>query len=62
MTRKDYAALADIINAQLASKRDSMGDPDDLFLGTVRAVADYCQHDNPRFDRARFMIAAGVPR
>lgn len=46
MTRKNYEELAHILDANVAP------------LGIVFDTADYLGEDNPRFDRARFVLAA----
>lgn len=63
MTRKDYVAIA----AALASV-DPLDWPGDLGQRVARnairycaeAIADVMARDNPRFDRERFLKAAGV--
>ena len=55
MTRKDYVAIA-------AAIKDT---PNNCGTETMRyriafAIADVMARDNPRFDRARFLAAAGV--
>ena len=58
MTRKDYVMLAEALRSTL--------DPlDDAFHreqheADATAVADALARDNPRFDRERFLKAAGV--
>ena len=47
MSRKDYQLIAQALR--------EASSPDD----TAHAIADALQADNPRFDRARFLIAAG---
>lgn len=68
MSRKDYERIA----AALAEQRKNIEAtwyrrPDEAhrwFLSgwevTARSVADALQADNPRFDRVRFEIAAGM--
>ena len=58
MTKKDYILIA----AALKAARP-IGDED--YIYTVcdvhcEAIADALGRDNPRFDRARFLAAAGV--
>lgn len=67
MTRKDYNAIADILRTEREGwQRVSDGVASavgNAAVGTVALrFADYAQTDNPRFDRDRFLIAAGVPR
>lgn len=51
MTRKDYIATADILNAQ----KDNI---DFIILSDIAtAFADYFEEDNPRFDYQRFIDA-----
>ena len=63
MTKKDYIAIAKIIDAISNTTRDydpRCGGAIDEILGElVLALAAYCQDDNPRFDRAKFIIACG---
>lgn len=68
MTRKHYVKIA----AALLAERDNMvatsyRRPDEAhrwFLAgyevTVRSIAGALASDNPRFDRARFYVAAGL--
>ncbi len=53
MTRKDYVIIAEVIatswHASAESKRD-----------IAQNMADALGADNPRFDRARFLVACGV--
>jgi hypothetical protein len=60
MPRKDYIAMA-------AAFREARGDSgeldrgaDDLWYAMLSAVADVMARDNPRFNRAKFLLAAGV--
>ena len=62
MTRKDYVAIA----AALKFERDGYSPNWDTNL--FRAHTDACKavsramaQDNPRFNRARFLTACGVP-
>lgn len=61
MSRKDYTALAEAIRLTVEEAR-AIGDR--TALGGVRIlgrrVADVLAADNPRFDRARFLAAAGI--
>lgn len=63
MTRKDYQALAARLSAKFP--RATLV-PDDLprvrqgYVTAIEAVADALAADNPRFDRAKFLDAAGV--
>lgn len=57
MTRKDFEAIAYILKCKASH-------PDHYDHGTVQvlamALADYLSTTNPRFDRSRFMHAAGL--
>lgn len=61
MTRRDYILIQDAIrNAPC-----SVSDPDDAMYragleDAATAIADALSRDNPRFDRDRFLKAAGV--
>ena len=52
MSRKDYVSIAEVIKASAES--------DDPREYIARNVADVLEQDNPRFDRARFMVACGI--
>lgn len=53
MTRKDYELLARVIANAWYSSRDYKE-------SIANDLADKLEADNPRFDRERFLIAAGV--
>ena len=59
MTRKDYVLIADTF-----AKFQKIQDLDQTINWTgadlARNLADVLQGDNPRFDRARFLVACGV--
>lgn len=62
MTYKDHGEIALIFRKHL-SLTPLSDDPDvahDAITGVLDDVADYCERDNPRFDRDRFMIGAGI--
>lgn len=61
MTRKDYEKLA---AAMKHCKPESHVDPiaDYQWQADVQAIAGVLAADNPRFDRKRFLAAAGVER
>ena len=63
MTRKDYVLLADAL-ARAARNVTAAGLTDHTAHTTwcecAATVADALARDNPRFDRARFLKAAGV--
>ena len=53
MTRKDYVLIADTIATAWHASADSKAD-------LAYKFADVLEEDNPRFDRARFLVACGV--
>jgi hypothetical protein len=58
VSRKDYVALAAAIRSQAelefdAGKRQAI-------IGVALAISRALANDNPRFDTARFLTAAGV--
>ena len=56
MSRKDYVAIAAIIKSEQAYQ------PEAAVItaqGIAERIADYFASDNPLFDRARFLRAAG---
>ena len=55
MTRKDYVAIAEVIAD--AKDRFNMDGAGQYITGRL---ADMLAADNPRFDRERFLKAAGV--
>jgi hypothetical protein len=60
MTRKDYILLAEAI-AGTAPKGELNRNAAAIYRhGLVRGIADALAADNPRFDRERFLKAAGV--
>lgn len=59
MTRKDFELIAKVL-ADLNSDFNN-GDDDTVSLSLVATeLADALKAENPRFDRERFLIAAGV--
>ena len=54
MTRKQFQAIADAIKAT------PLNDPQDRIILACR-MADVCAPTNPRFNRALFLRACGVP-
>jgi len=54
MSRKDYQLIAQALRSSWED-HGTPPSPDD----TAHAIADALQADNPRFDRDRFLIAAG---
>lgn len=59
MTRKDYVMIAEILRF---NRRDFNEGEDGLSLLNILAhqFANSLEDDNPRFDRARFLVACGV--
>jgi hypothetical protein len=55
MTRKDYQLIASVLK-NFATEDRPVDDRDDLAYNLADALAS----DNPRFDRDRFLVAAGV--
>ena len=66
MTRKDYVLLALHLNRQMDKAKhpaDTTPSSEAFRRGTVEAisaVANALASDNPRFDRDKFLSAAGV--
>lgn len=65
MTRKDYIAIAGALAAVEAMNEEVLDDPQGIGASTLRLVvgevARVFANDNPRFDHARFEVAA-LPR
>lgn len=63
MTRKDYVLLADALN-RAARNLTAAGLTDHsahtCWCECAATIADALAEDNPRFDRERFLKAAGV--
>lgn len=59
MTRKDYVMIAEILRN---NREDFIEGEDGFHLIYVLAhqIANGLEADNPRFDRARFLVACGV--
>jgi hypothetical protein len=58
MTKRDYEMLAEVIRSQFAYKST-----DAYTIGMLAGdLACELADRNPRFDRARFMVACGVNR
>lgn len=55
MTRKDYQLIASVL-ANFATEGTPTDDRDAIAYG----LADSLGQDNPRFNRERFLVAAGV--
>lgn len=67
MTRRDYVLLAEACKAgrecAAAAAASSVDDARIRAVGaelTIRVLANRLQAENPRFDRDRFLVAAGV--
>jgi hypothetical protein len=73
MTRKDYVKFASVLKQNKPTSRDEIEihpsdvaatDEETLINAVWRQlagdIADIFQQDNPKFDRARFLAAAGV--
>ena len=65
MTRKDYIAMAEAFEQQLRNRRNrSDGYESEAgiegFEHAVTVLANVLASDNPRFDRSKFLAAAGV--
>ena len=58
MTRKDYILLADALRFNSYEKMDSIRQA--IHNDYCRAICTALAQDNPRFDRDRFLAAAGV--
>ncbi len=59
MTRKDYVLLAEaLLGAKPARWHD--GAQNSQHCADCMSIADALARDNPRFDRHRFLVAAGV--
>ena len=56
MTRKDYVLLAEALNRSEAPYADG----EMVRRSVAECIADALARDNPRFDRHRFLVAAGV--
>ena len=61
MTRKDYVAVANILAGDIASHKHAPAQR--VAIENVGlSLEDWFAKDNPRFDRDRFRIAAGISR
>lgn len=58
MTRKDFEAIAEILAAERAVQQSIPAKV--AVSGVAYSLADYFARANPRFDRQRFYVAAGV--
>lgn len=57
MTRKDYVVIAAALNHASGGNKYAENER----LVCCSKIADVLQADNPRFDRNRFLVAAGWP-
>lgn len=64
MTRKDYILLAEALKDSVCITAGRSMDYEigcrTQFEVTAHKVASMLAHENPRFDRVRFLVAAGV--
>lgn len=61
MTRKDYVLIADVLKDSATRCRELNNDHGtQIIAGVARKFADRLGNENPAFDVARFMKAAGV--
>ena len=61
MTKKDYARIANAINKEATSIR-LFADTQNKLIGmqsVANSIADALASDNPAFNRAKFLVAAG---
>lgn len=62
MTRKDYILIAAALNAARSSYEERLGTVYNNGIDNAAdRIADSLARDNARFDRGRFLAAAGVP-
>lgn len=59
MTKKDFQAIANAISERLDTQHPTT-EAASMIRGIARDLANVCQRNNPRFDRARFLKACGV--
>ena len=66
MTRKDYKAIAEVVETRWQDHRDQIGvDEDQIdcsFQCLITGLAEVMARDNPRFDRFKFEQACGYYR
>jgi hypothetical protein len=67
MTYKDHGEIALIFRKHLTAAdgielpiKDELVHPYHAITALLDDVADYCYKDNPKFDRDKFYIAAGI--
>ena len=63
MTRKDFIAIANALRESRPTLDRSVKDARGFYaqhLNDCILICDVLSHDNPRFDRARFLKACGV--
>lgn len=61
MSRKDYRAVAAVIERELPVSRDAQPDSWEALYAVADALSVAFKQDNPRFRRSTFMDAAGFP-
>ena len=59
MTKKDYVAIAAVLN-NFAVPSQYTVQQSDVVQAIADRLADVFQRDNPRLDRSRFLAACGV--
>jgi hypothetical protein len=60
MTRKDYVLIAAALKAANTPFCNYGADGKTAHANCAHQIADMLARDNPRFDRTRFLAAAGV--
>jgi hypothetical protein len=63
VTKQDFEAIAALIKAQMCRCTDCLAggsDKNDGLENLARDLAQYFESQNPHFDPARFLAAAGV--
>ena len=59
MSRKDYIIVAGVIHSQLV-EHITNNTIVDVLVTVSHTLADRMKHDNPNFNRTRFLAACGV--
>lgn len=66
LTRKHFAAIASCIPSRADDTVQDIWEGayavgfNEARIQIAKALADVCKHENPNFDRARFLTACGV--
>jgi len=60
MTRKDYVRIAQALKMSRPQVHEGRNIEYSRWFQSVLRLADALQDDNPRFNRSRFYVAAGV--